>query len=250
MTSSYGAHFRAEDEAVKYEAKEYAAESYPTLLWQIEQEQLRKIIQVLHQRTRRPRVLDFACGTGRITSFLEQYFDRIVGVDTSAAMLGIASRRVTQAQLVQGDLTSGGVLRDGQFDLITAFRFFANAEPALRASAVARLGSLLKDSSSLLVFNNHGNLLSHKLVAAPIHLAKRRGRRHESGNYMTHGQVVRLAEGAGLRIEGVLGYGMFSAKALALVGYRRLLAGEERLTGAPGLQRVGVNQLYTATRYP
>jgi len=78
--------------------------------------------------------LDFACGTGRITAVLTSRFQRVVGVDVSSAMLEVARAECQSADFRQQDITKEPLQE--QFDLATAFRFFLNAEPGLRSSAM------------------------------------------------------------------------------------------------------------------
>lgn len=102
-----------------------------------------------------PRYLDFACGTGRILSAVASRAHEACGVDVSETMLEQARTRCGHARLLLSDLT-----RDpadiGRFDLITAFRFFGNAEPPLRVAALRALSARLNPGGYLIV-NNHRN---------------------------------------------------------------------------------------------
>ena len=80
---------------------------------------------------------DFACGTGRVLEFLGRYFPAPVGIDVSPDMLALARARCPRAKLILGDVTTMPSLAPGPFDLITAFRFFLNAEPPLRSEVLA-----------------------------------------------------------------------------------------------------------------
>ena len=80
---------------------------------------------------------DFACGTGRVLEFLDRYFPAPVGIDVSPDMLALARSRCPRARLILGDVTTTPGLAPGPFDLITAFRFFLNAEPPLRGEVLA-----------------------------------------------------------------------------------------------------------------
>jgi len=98
--------------------------------------------------------LDFACGTGRILGFLRPYVSTSTGVDLSPSMLEQAQANAPEAQLHLGDLTRDDTLVPGPFHLITAFRFFPNAEPALRVEVMGALAQRLAPGGVLL-FNNH-----------------------------------------------------------------------------------------------
>lgn len=101
-------------------------------------------------------VADFACGTGRILEFLGRYFPAPVGIDVSPDMLALARARCPRAKLILGDVTTTPGLAAGPFDLITAFRFFLNAEPPLRSEVLAWMRASLKPRG-LVVANFHLN---------------------------------------------------------------------------------------------
>src|SRR5262245_37552937 len=77
-----------------------------------------------------PRYLDFACGTGRLTAVVAPMAMDVVGIDVSRSMLKAAASKLPSARFVCGDITTED-LHLGSFDLVTTFRFFGNAEPAL-----------------------------------------------------------------------------------------------------------------------
>lgn len=128
---------------------------YRAYLWEQEQMVLRRII-AKHHPSGAVNCLDFACGTGRILEFLEKMTDRTTGVDVSAEMLSRARSKLFRTELIRGDLTTEPLLRNRQYNLITAFRFFLNAEKELREEAMRVLASLLTPDG-VLVFNNHMN---------------------------------------------------------------------------------------------
>jgi len=102
-----------------------------------------------------PRYLDFACGTGRITAHLAAHAVETYGVDVSESMLEVARARCGQARFMHADLTRGeGDL--GLFDVVTAFRFFGNAQDELRCAALAAINHHLKPGGHL-ILNNHRN---------------------------------------------------------------------------------------------
>jgi SAM-dependent methyltransferase len=245
MSESYRDSFRDAEKVRAYEYDEYAPRSYPSLIWELQKKRLLEVADRLTTAVGPVKYLDFACGSGRVLSFLAERVSESVGVDVSAEMISAARRNVRKSTLLQGDITTEPVLADCKFDLVTAFRFILNAEPALRLSAMQELASRLASPASVLVFTNHGNLLSHKLLLAPLHLS-RRGRQYGSrqGNYLTHLQVKLLVQRAGLRIENVYGYGLYSARALDVLSYGRLLKWEAKAANTPGLHRLGCDRLY------
>lgn len=98
--------------------------------------------------------LDFACGTGRITGVLEDIFPSVCGVDVSATMLEQARESCNKAEFIQRDITQTSL--DQSFDIVTAFRFFLNAQPDLKHSALAAIANALKVEGHL-VMNIHVN---------------------------------------------------------------------------------------------
>lgn len=102
-----------------------------------------------------PRYLDFACGTARVTATVAAHSRETVGVDISAGMLEVARRRLPEATFHECDITRQP-LELGQFDLISAFRFFGNAQDDLRDEALRALVPRLAPGGFLL-FNNHRN---------------------------------------------------------------------------------------------
>ncbi len=102
-----------------------------------------------------PRYLDFACGTGRITEIAAPLARESVGIDVSRSMLDVAAQKCPQVRFIEADAT-----REhpdiGSFDLVTAFRFFGNAQDELRSAALRAIVSLLRPGGHL-IFNNHRN---------------------------------------------------------------------------------------------
>jgi predicted TPR repeat methyltransferase len=163
------------------------------ITWEIEQ----RILDTLFERYlshRKVNYLDFACGTGRILQHLEGRVASSTGVDLSPEMLKIAQSRTSHSKLHQGDITQDQSLCNSKFDLITAFRFFPNAEQSLREDAISRLASLLR-SDGYLVFNNHRstNFLRNRI--ARLVSGGNRGNRG-----MSPKDVHKLIQEAGLEI--------------------------------------------------
>lgn len=102
-----------------------------------------------------PRYLDFACGTGRITSVLAPLAKESWGVDVSGSMLEVAQIKCPSTRFLCADLTTDA--RDAEpCDLVTSFRFFGNSGDGLRALALATINSELRNGGYL-ILNNHRN---------------------------------------------------------------------------------------------
>ena len=126
-----------------------------TLIWALEQwilSDISKRFLVLEDTDH----LDFACGTGRILGFFQDRVRSSTGVDVSSSMLRVAREVAPNSRIIEADITRNDILTDRQFDLITAFRFFPNAEPELRKDAIEALYPKLR-SGGYFVLNNHQN---------------------------------------------------------------------------------------------
>lgn len=207
-------HVGPESCARDYDEKVFSPGSFGAAIWEREQQLLHDVMN-RHVR-HRESCLDFACGTGRVLAYIEPHFRTAVGLDISATMLAAATRRVGAATLVQGDGTRDpGVLSGQQFDFITAFRFFLNAQPSLRDEAMAFLASALKDRDARLLFNIHGNRFSTRaVVAAKAWLTR------EQFSSMSLQESRALAERHGLEVIEWYGIGSYDKALLRVMPFR------------------------------
>ena len=112
------------------------------------------------------RYLDFACGTGRLTQVIAPLAREVVGVDVSETMLAAAGPKLPHARFVKADLTREDI-NIGQFDLVSSFRFFGNADPPLRSAVLKELNRRIRPGGYLLV-NNHRNPLALMNILAAL----------------------------------------------------------------------------------
>ena len=115
-------------------------------------------------------VMDFACGSGRWTSYLETKFNTTIGLDISPAMIDLAKSKCSKANFIVGDITDISAEFDKlkqEFDVITAFRFFKNAEEPLREEAVNVIPNYLKESGYL-ILDLHLNTYSFMGILANV----------------------------------------------------------------------------------
>jgi SAM-dependent methyltransferase len=224
MSGSYRNSHTSPGYGLSYE-REFRDNPYRSLIWQLEKRILDKIVRRL-PCAGPLRYLDFACGTGRILAHMENYAQVSIGVDVSPSMLQLARESVKRARLIQADLTRGDVLGSAVFDLITAFRFFPNAEPELRDQV---MGALIRHLSpnGCLVFNNHMNLSS--LMYRVSRLLGRGGREGMSQN-----EVDQLIELHGLRITGTYCVGLMPVTEEHMILPRPVLYGIEWLATTCG----------------
>lgn len=126
---------------------------FRAFLWRQERAVLDRILRE-NYAGRSVEYLDFACGSGRILGHVAGQADAATGIDVSPSMLAKAREKAPRAQFVVGDLTQKDWLGGRKFNLITAFRFFPNAQDELRVSAMRAIRAHL-GKDGLLVFNNH-----------------------------------------------------------------------------------------------
>jgi len=248
MKESYRENFATQAEAARYEAGEYAANSYACLLWELEQTALTPLLREFRGTHSQIGYLDFASGTGRLPSFMEERVDASTSIEISESMAAVARQRLRRTQVLCADITAAAGV-EGQYDLITAFRFFLNAEPSLRTAAMRALATRLRDERSWLVFNNHGNLWSVKLLAWPLHWLRRLGKGWlPQGNTMRHAEVVRLIEGAGLRLVRRVGLGVLGGTLCRLLPYQTALRIEQWCMDRPWINWAGQDIIYVVCR--
>ena len=242
MSRSYRGDFAEGAVAEDYDRQVFSEGSYASLLWEIERRYLDAFLHNFPVSAETINYLDFACGTGRVLAFVAPKVESARGVEVSPEMAIRARRRAPAADVVQADITEGTPV-EGRYDLITAFRFFLNAEPSLRLGAMQALAARLSGPHGRIVFNVHAHIPSHKLLTLPYRRLSGRGGRW---NYVTRRDTERLLAEAGLEIDGEHGYDFLSAAALRLVPYERLLAIEGGLAGKPLVQWLGAHRLYVA----
>jgi SAM-dependent methyltransferase len=125
------------DDAVGAYRDTYAAGYYAAQWRLLERPLLERLFVELRAGGARS-MLDIACGQGRITLLGARHFDQVQGIDYSPSMLGRATNaRQEDASLNGADVRFDvGDVRtytaDHPFDVVTAFRFFLNAEDDLR----------------------------------------------------------------------------------------------------------------------
>lgn len=127
----------------------------------------RRVAQLLrkHLAGRARRYLDFACGTGRMTAAIAPFANEVVGIDISESMVTEARHKLPAADFHVIDITTSEVGL-GRFDLVSSFRFFGNADHALRQAVLRELNRRM-ETGALLVVNNHRNpcALMHRLAS-------------------------------------------------------------------------------------
>lgn len=247
MATTYRNEFQNPLKADSYESRVYSPDSYGSLLWAVEREFLLRFLDRFQVPREQIAYLDFACGTGRVLSFMEEYVGTARGIEVAAPMLELARGKVKRADLVHADITARPDQIEGTYDLITAFRFFLNAEPALRRAVMDGLAARLRDGNSRLIFNIQASVPGHKSIVREV---RRFHHPDGAGTYhvMSSGGVEELVAAAGLQIEEKFGYDMMSGAALRVLPARTLLNVERRLAGTPVANALGGHQIYVVRR--
>jgi len=201
---SYTESHKYESKGAEYE-QYYQTQAWQKFLWSREQQIILKILEKYFAGAD-VHLLDFACGTGRIAGLLESRVKTSTGVDVSGSMLAVARKKLKRTQIFEADITAENILKPSKFNLITAFRFFLNAEPGLRRGAIRAIVDLL-DDGGYLVFNNHQNLGSPWTKL----LYWRHRRKNPEGifNVMSIHEMEQLAGAAGLEIIEIFPVGFF-----------------------------------------
>jgi len=201
---AYRCRFQGADAGPAWDSIVYGPGSYESYVWSMQQPFLLEEARALASVSPYLYYLDFACGTGRVLAALSPCAGTVTGVDVSPAMLRQAAEKVPAARLIEGDVTRTPNILEGQYDLITAFRFFLNTEPDVRLAVMRALAMVLRDSDSRLIFNVHGNALSSRGLSA---LLARRGGADEH-KIRAPWAAWRMVVRSGLEIVDWRGYGL------------------------------------------
>jgi SAM-dependent methyltransferase len=173
--------------------------NFNTYMAKAEQEILERIARELF-RGEIPRYLDFACGTGRIAQVMELFAETSIGVDVSETMIEQACEKCPNTEFLLGDITRDN-LGIEPVDVVTAFRFFGNAQDELRKSALRAINGLLRESGHL-VINNHRNPSSIR-----NRLLRMRG--EELDVDLSFAKLTRLLKESGFRVLRTYGIGLW-----------------------------------------
>lgn len=172
---------------------EFYNNPYRSAIWELEQETLDKFINKYFGNNLIPEYLDFACGTGRVLQHFESKTINATGIDVSEKMLNVARKNCSKAKLIVADITREDTLLNEKFDLITAFRFFPNAQESLRKEVAKKLSVLIKNDGYL-VFNNHINSksLMYRFLRFVRYIKPNKG--------MSEDEIMDFLKGTGIKI--------------------------------------------------
>ena len=244
-TTRYSTRFQDRSSVQDYESKEYGAASYSSCVWQWQRPVVEKIIADFRREHSDPvRLLDFACGTGRVTAALEPLADEILGVDISENMVDLARSKCHKARFQVGDILAQPELLAGPYDLVTAFRFLLNVEPEMRRRVLGRLREVICPQGRLIV-NVHGNSRSLRHPAIVWRRWREQGKKSDTMlNEMSPAETRRLLGDCGFRVVRQFGFGI-----LPPTLYRTPLRGlaqtvDRSLAGTNNLSDVSIDLLF------
>ena len=208
MTIRYADRFQQPAAVAAYEAAEYGAGSYASRIWDLQKPVLEKIVKDFCAAHSGPvRLLDFACGTGRVLSVLETLVETADGVDISENMVAVARDKCVRARLRVGDVLTQPELLEQKYDVISCFRFLLNVEPELRARVLRKLREVLRSPDGRLLVNVHGNSRSLRHPAIVWRRA-RGGEKEAMLNELSVGAARRLLVESGFEIVQQFGFGL------------------------------------------
>ena len=166
------------------------------IIWNIEKKILDKFLEEKNNIDH----LDFAGGTGRISSHLHFKCKKRYLIDASEKMINEAKKNLNDVIFINDDFTKIENFEE-KFDLVTAFRFFPNAEPDLRDNAMNFISKHLSEDGCL-IFNNHKNFWS-----LPFFFKRLTFR--SDGFGMTHKEVEKIVKKYNLKIIDYYSCGLF-----------------------------------------
>ena len=147
----YSGRFQNRNDVDNYEVSEYAPDSYSSYIWQLQKPILSDIIRRYKSQTEPTRLLDFACGTGRILASVADKVEIIEGVDIAESMAQVAQEKSPNAHISVGNILTDPALAAGDFHIVTAFRFFLNTEPDMRVQVLKELRKRLTKKNGVLI---------------------------------------------------------------------------------------------------
>lgn len=197
MTESYRTNHQSKNYGTLYN-KTYEKGYYFYQWEKLEKPILKEIFSKLSKNYK--TYCDFACGTGRILSFAEHFFDRTYGIDISREMAMHAQTRCTKSKIFIEDITKKDI--DLHVDVISSFRFFLNAEPSLREEALQTIKRIL-NPEGIFICNIHMNKRS---ILGFIYECINKILSRTKYNTLTKEEITHLLEINGFEVEKIIWY--------------------------------------------
>lgn len=177
-------------------------------------------------------LLDAACGTGRHAAYLAGIGrDRVIGVDSSEAMLARARAKLPDVDLRRGELTA---LPLGDGEAMGAVCALALSHLPEIGAAIAELGRVLGPGGRLIVSNPHP--FATAILGWRAVFVDAGGRRSMIPEYPhLHGDYIAAFGEAGLAVRRCVEPRLSAKQAKARAKKHRTDAFEDALTGVPAV---------------
>lgn len=242
---SYSEKFISSEAVESYDNDEYSQLSVSNLLWQIEQEILFEIVSNLASKLEL-RYLDFACGTGRITSFIEPFVASSTGIDISSEMISRACKRTVKTKFFCKDITKENMI-EASYNLITSFRFLSNVDSNLRVLILLSLRQRM-EPEAILIVNTHTNPFSYKIFFIILNYARKLFGMSIHTKYLSKRRFQKILDDAGFDVIQVIGYGFMPGKILRFIPWKYSLMFEKFIFKIKFFRHFGVNQIAVCRR--
>ena len=201
----------------RYEKEIYSKDGFDNSLWEIEKTALLSILEKVYSSLENTETLDFACGTGRITEFLESYMRNIDALDISEEMVSVAKTKTKNVNYIVGDIINDPEVNNKKYDLITTFRFVLFAEPELREAVFRKLALMLHDDHGRIIVGLHGNPYSRRGLVHIFQKLKATPQEDQLRSFSLN-EMRSLAANAGLEVVDYTGVGFVPRKIFDLFG--------------------------------
>jgi SAM-dependent methyltransferase len=238
--SSYASRFRSPVAAEEYEKTVYSPDSYSTFIWQLQIPVLQGILRSIRDDSEQKKLLDFACGTGRILSFVENEVDQSDGVDVSNFMTDIARAKCNKSNIFLGNLLEQPDLVNEDYDIVTCFRFLLNAEPETRIIVLKELRKRLLVKDGILVANIHGNKFSSRAISLFI----RRIVHQEYHEQLSRREIRQMFHAGGFEIIEEIGFGVMPPMAYRTPLRKFAEAIDKMCAQVPFFKLISIDLLY------
>ncbi len=229
-----------------YENKVYEKGGFDEMLWHLEKRVFSDLLARNFESMDEIKVLDFACGTGRITEFLETHTKNIDALDISPEMVEIAKAKTRHANYIVADILENPDSIKDEYDLITTFRFVLLADADLRTKVFDRLSKVIGVTGGKIIVGIHGNPVSRRSLVHCREFLKRVPRENRTRSFSINDMRV-LASGAGLKIDSIGGVGFVPRSLFKLLGPKISYSIERLINLIPFAGRFGSNLIVSCS---
>jgi SAM-dependent methyltransferase len=244
----YSHKYQSATSAAYYEDIIYASDTHDSAMWEVEQQVLRAILAKHFPNHASALALDFACGPGRISRFIDPLVARLVGVDISEQMLARARASGTKGEFICANITESPNEVPGDIDIILSFRFLLLANPELRLACIRELTKKLKSDQSILILNSHGNPASYRAIASLRNRLVRPSRPRLPSFSLN--DMETLARECGLELVDVRGVGLIPRSLAKLMPRGLFVALELFFSKLSLIWRLGTHLFFVLKRKP